>query len=64
MEAEIDPAEIDAPLEVFAPDRQKLAVVVASPHSGNRYPAAFVAASRLDSLTLRRSEDCGRLLRR
>jgi N-formylglutamate amidohydrolase len=28
-----------------------------SPHSGRVYPSAFLAASRLDSLTLRRSED-------
>ncbi|HEX5320310.1 MAG TPA: N-formylglutamate amidohydrolase [Stellaceae bacterium] len=34
-----------------------LPLVLASPHSGNRYPPAFVAASRLDPLTLRRSED-------
>ena len=32
-------------------------LVVASPHSGSDYPAEFVAASRLDPLTLRRSED-------
>lgn len=34
------------------------AVVFASPHSGRHYPAAFLAASRLDPLALRRSEDC------
>ncbi|MEM7428496.1 MAG: N-formylglutamate amidohydrolase [Pseudomonadota bacterium] len=32
-------------------------VVFNSPHSGNRYPASFVASSRLDPLTLRKSED-------
>jgi N-formylglutamate deformylase len=32
-------------------------VVFSSPHSGRLYPAAFVAASRLDPLTLRASED-------
>jgi N-formylglutamate deformylase len=31
--------------------------VFASPHSGRIYPAAFVAAARLDALGLRRSED-------
>jgi N-formylglutamate amidohydrolase len=34
-----------------------LPLVVASPHSGSDYPAEFVATSRLDPLTLRRSED-------
>ena len=34
-----------------------LPLVLASPHSGCNYPPAFVAASRLDPLTLRRSED-------
>ena len=29
-----------------------------SPHSGSVYPEAFIATSKLDSLTLRRSEDC------
>ena len=58
MEAEIQAAEIDAPLEVLMPVRQALPLVVASPHSGSTYPPDFVAASRLDRLTLRRSEDC------
>lgn len=33
-------------------------LVLASPHSGCDYPPDFVAGSRLDPLTLRRSEDC------
>ena len=32
-------------------------LVFASPHSGTDYPAAFIAASPLDALSLRRSED-------
>lgn len=36
---------------------QSCPVVLASPHSGRAYPADFVAASRLDPLRLRRSED-------
>ncbi|MEX0760250.1 MAG: N-formylglutamate amidohydrolase [Tistlia sp.] len=44
--------------EVRRPAEQRLALVVASPHSGNNYPAEFVSASRLDPLALRRSEDC------
>jgi N-formylglutamate amidohydrolase len=43
--------------EVVAPDRQTAPLVFASPHSGSDYPAEFVAASRLDPLSLRRSED-------
>ena len=58
MEAEIRAAEIEAPLEVMTPERQSLPLVVASPHSGSTYPPDFVAISRLDTLTLRRSEDC------
>ena len=33
-------------------------MVFASPHSGRDYPPSFLAASRLDPLTIRRSEDC------
>src|ERR1700730_19378157 len=36
---------------------QSLPLVLASPHSGAEYPADFLAASRLDPLSLRRSED-------
>lgn len=45
------------PLEVLEPRPRRLALVVASPHSGAHYPPEFVAASRLDALALRRSED-------
>jgi N-formylglutamate amidohydrolase len=50
-------ASVDPPLEVAAPAQQQVALVCASPHSGSDYPAEFLAASRLDPLTLRRSED-------
>jgi N-formylglutamate amidohydrolase len=50
-------SHIDPPFAVIAPPRQTAAVVFASPHSGNSYPPGFVTASRLDPLTLRRSED-------
>jgi N-formylglutamate amidohydrolase len=43
--------------EVVAPARQILPLVFASPHSGCDYPQDFLAASRLDPLALRRSED-------
>jgi len=57
MEAEIQPRDIEVPHEVLAPSSQTLPLVVASPHSGRHYPPAFVADSRLDPLSLRRSED-------
>jgi N-formylglutamate amidohydrolase len=57
MEAQIRAAEAEAPHEVLAPERQTLPLVFASPHSGSRYPQSFIAASRLDRMTLRRSED-------
>jgi N-formylglutamate amidohydrolase len=50
-------AETAPPLELRRPASRTLPLVVASPHSGSNYPADFVAASRLDPLTLRRSED-------
>ncbi len=43
--------------EVVAPPRHDLPVVLSSPHSGSRYPDDFLAASRLDAQTIRRSED-------
>ncbi len=57
LEAEFEVAEIGDPHEVFVPPRQTLPLVFASPHSGNRYPPGFIAQSRLDRQTLRRSED-------
>src|SRR5579883_3110909 len=42
---------------LLEPRHQALPVVFASPHSGTDYPAAFVANSRLDAVTLRKSED-------
>ncbi|HXZ02540.1 MAG TPA: N-formylglutamate amidohydrolase [Stellaceae bacterium] len=50
-------AAVEPPIEVIAPAVQTLPLVLASPHSGSDYPAPFLAASRLDPLTLRRSED-------
>jgi len=44
--------------DILEPQTQTAPVVFASPHSGTDYPEAFVAASQLDPLTLRRSEDC------
>src|SRR5579862_10019249 len=39
------------------PSGARRPLILASPHSGSDYPAEFLAASRLDPLTLRRSED-------
>ena len=39
------------------PERQRAAAVFSSPHSGRDYPAAFLAASQLDTLAVRSSED-------
>lgn len=50
-------AAVEPPIEVMAPAAQRLPLVFASPHSGADYSPAFLAASRLDPLTLRRSED-------
>src|SRR3954447_10199638 len=43
--------------EMRRPRHQTVPLVLASPHSGAEYPDEFLAASRLDPLTLRRSED-------
>ncbi len=45
------------PWRVLAPAKQTAPVVFASPHSGRDYPPEFIAASKLDRLRLRRSED-------
>jgi N-formylglutamate amidohydrolase len=44
-------------LHLHQPPRRAVPLVLASPHSGADYPVEFLAASRLDPLTLRRSED-------
>ena len=51
------PLTVSEPIEVLANGGQEVPLVLASPHSGAEYPAEFLAASRLDALTLRRSED-------
>ena len=50
------PAETPA-FFLLRPARQTAPVVLTSPHSGRCYTADFLAASRLDPLALRRSED-------
>jgi N-formylglutamate deformylase len=66
MDLPFDAAGLDAaaglgegppPYLLTRPTRQTVPLVFASPHSGRSYPADFVAAARLDPLSLRRSED-------
>ena len=45
------------PCAILRPTRQRLPLVLASPHSGRDYAPEFISASRLDALALRRSED-------
>ena len=49
--------EDQAALDIHAPDRQTLPLVLNSPHSGACYPEAFLDASRLNNQRIRRSED-------
>src|ERR1700704_5768210 len=49
--------ELDPPFEILEPAEWQGPVVFNSPHSGSVYPRAFLASSRLDLATLRRSED-------
>ena len=43
--------------DVVEPNARTVPVVFASPHSGRDYPTEFLAASRLDAIAVRRSED-------
>ena len=45
------------PFALSVPDRPRVPLIFASPHSGRLYPARFVRQSRLGALSLRRSED-------
>ncbi|MBT6314279.1 MAG: hypothetical protein HOJ21_13840, partial [Alphaproteobacteria bacterium] len=49
--------DVDAPFHLSEPEIQTVPLVVASPHSGSRYPSDLVDASKLDADALRRSED-------
>src|ERR1700735_4185072 len=60
IEAAGDPvlaALLAQPFRVIRPQIQTVPFVFASGHSGRRYPQSLIAQSRLDPLTLRRSED-------
>jgi N-formylglutamate amidohydrolase len=49
--------ELDPPHDILWPAAPLLPLVISSPHSGNIYPQRFLSASRLDPMTLRRTED-------
>lgn len=53
----MDDRLITPAFDVFEPQTLRAPVLFNSPHSGSSYPKSFLAASRLDALTLRRSED-------
>jgi N-formylglutamate amidohydrolase len=50
-------ADAHPPFVLVEPVGAQVPLVLASPHSGRRYPPELIARSRLDALTLRRSED-------
>ena len=54
IDADADRTQV---FEILAPPVQTLPLVLASPHSGTLYPPDFLAASRLDAFSLRKSED-------
>jgi N-formylglutamate amidohydrolase len=56
-EAEAIETELSPPFSVARPGELKVPLIFNSPHSGRIYPSTFLAASRLDAHTLRRSED-------
>ena len=45
------------PVTVRGPGEPKVPFIFASPHSGRVYPSSFAQSSRLDAISLRRSED-------
>lgn len=49
--------EFAPPFTIIEPQVQVAPFVLSSPHSGRKYPRAFLEASTLDPLSLRRSED-------
>lgn len=46
------------PFEISEPNRLETPIVLASPHSGSRYPADLMDMTTLSKTALRRSEDC------
>ena len=54
---DLDTGPQPAAFEIYRPDFQSIPYVFASPHSGRNYPEHFIAASRLNALEIRKSED-------
>lgn len=57
MTAMDDLDDLHPAFDIVEPESRSSPVTFNSPHSGARYPASFLAASRLDPRALRRSED-------
>ena len=51
------PDELEPPFDILEPAEWRGPLIFNSPHSGNIYPPAFLAAARLEIAQLRRSED-------
>ncbi|HLG87466.1 MAG TPA: N-formylglutamate amidohydrolase [Alphaproteobacteria bacterium] len=51
------PSRVHPPFALKLPKRQTLPVIVVSAHSGDRYPASFLAQAAADRAHLRHSED-------
>lgn len=51
------PVHAPAPFALLRPAQQAAPLVLVSAHSGRHYPEEFLAAARLDPLSLRKSED-------
>ncbi len=54
---DLDTGPQPAAFEIDRPNIQSIPYVFASPHSGRNYPEHFIAASRLNALEIRKSED-------
>jgi N-formylglutamate amidohydrolase len=52
-----EPVDFPVPFEIVEPTALSTPLIFNSPHSGRLYPRRFLLGSRLDPLTLRRSED-------
>jgi N-formylglutamate amidohydrolase len=50
-------AKFDPPFTIVEPVRQSAPFVFNAPHAGSHYATSFLQSSRLDAITLRRSED-------
>ena len=53
----VEPDNNQSAFQILYPDEQTIPFIFASPHSGRRYSTAFIEASRLTPVMLRRSED-------